>query len=91
MADHELLIEKLSREATPVTRPQATRLRVLSWMLLALPCGALSSLLVSRAATDWSTPGAWLALLQISLAFVVGGQIYAVHDIVKRHKNHEMR
>ena len=72
MADHELLIEKLSREATPVTRPKTTYLRVLSWMLLALPCGALSSLLVTRSATDWSSPGAWLALLQLSLAFAVG-------------------
>lgn len=72
MADHELLIEKLSREAAPVRRPPATALRVLSWMLLALPCGVLSSLLVSRAATDWSSPGAWLALLQLSLAFMMG-------------------
>lgn len=72
MADHELLIEKLSREATPVTRPQARHLRVLTWLLLALPCGALSSLLVNRVATDWSSPGSGLAMLQLSLTFVLG-------------------
>lgn len=77
MADHDLLIKQLSREATPVTRPQARNLRVFTWMLLALPCAGLSSLLVNRAATDWSAAGAWLAVVQLSLAFLVGGMAIA--------------
>lgn len=77
MADHDLLIKQLSREATPVTRPQARNLRVLSWMLLALPCAGLSSLLVNRAANDWSAAGSWLAVVQLSLAFLVGGMAIA--------------
>lgn len=72
MTDHELLIEKLSRQAQPVTRPWRDGWRVLSWTLMALPSGWLCSLLLQRVATDWSQAGALLAMLQLGLTFVMG-------------------
>lgn len=72
MTDHELLIEKLSRQAQPVKRPWPDGWRALAWTLMALPSGWLSSLLLQRVATDWSQAGAWLALLQLGLTFVMG-------------------
>lgn len=72
MADHDALIEKLSRTATPIKRVQPTRLRVASWVLMAIPAGVLASFLLERSATDWSQPGAGWALLQLMLVFVMG-------------------
>ncbi|MBM3073873.1 NrsF family protein [Lelliottia sp. RWM.1] len=72
MVDHDRLIEKLSREARPVKRPWSDGWRVLAWILMALPCGVLGSLLVQRVATDWSVSGAWHAVLQLVLTFVMG-------------------
>ena len=72
MTDHELLIEKLSRQAQPVTRPWRDGWRVLAWTLMALPSGWLFSLLLQRVATDWSQAGALLAMLQLGLTFVMG-------------------
>lgn len=72
MTNHELLIEKLSRQAQPVKRPWPDGWRALAWTLMALPSGWLSSLLLQRVATDWSQAGAWLALLQLGLTFVMG-------------------
>ena len=72
MTDHDVFIEKLSQQARPVKRPWHTGWRVLAWMLMALPCGWLTSLLMQRVATDWSQSGALLATLQLSLTFIIG-------------------
>ncbi|MFT4292130.1 DUF1109 domain-containing protein [Enterobacter sp.] len=72
MGSHEVLIEQLSRDAKPVYRPWTNSRRVIAWLLMALPCGALSSLMFQRVATDWTQPGAVLAVLQLILAFVTG-------------------
>jgi hypothetical protein len=72
MDSHDALIEKLSRSAVPVKRTQPVRWRVISWVLMALPAGVLASLLLQRAATDWSQPGAEWALAQLALAFSMG-------------------
>jgi hypothetical protein len=63
MNNHDALIEQLSRQATPVKRPPPPWQRALRWMLLALPCGFLASLLMPSEAADWSDPGAlWAGL-----------------------------
>ncbi|MCU5773996.1 NrsF family protein [Erwiniaceae bacterium BAC15a-03b] len=72
MADHDLLIEKLSRSAGPVKRPLPTRWRVACWMAIALPCGAIASLLVQRTLTDWTQPGVLPTILQLLLSFLLG-------------------
>ena len=72
MADHDLLIEKLSRTAKPVRRVLPVGRRVTSWMLMALPAGILASLLLERSATDWSQPGAGWAMMQLAVVFTLG-------------------
>ena len=72
MNNHDLLIEKLSRDMQPVQPTRPTYWRVLMWLLLALPCGIAASFLVQRTLTDWSQPGAMRALIQLALAFVLG-------------------
>lgn len=72
MADHEQLIERLSRSAAPVTRPLKAGWRTLSWIAVALPCGIAAGLLLSRTLTDWSQPGAAWALGQLLLTFIAG-------------------
>jgi hypothetical protein len=72
MADHNLLIAKLSQDASPIRRPWASNRRVVAWLLMALPCGWLSSLVFQRVATDWTQSGAILAAFQLILAFVMG-------------------
>ena len=72
MTDHNLLIEKFGREMRPVKRPWPTGWRVAGWMALALPCAWAASLLVPRGLTDWSQPGALMAVFQLLLAFLLG-------------------
>ncbi|MGU3415133.1 NrsF family protein [Enterobacteriaceae bacterium C34A] len=72
MADHNALISGLGRRATPVKRVKSVGWRMFLWTIIALPCGALASLLVSREATDWTQSGALLAAIQLLLAFVTG-------------------
>ncbi|MEF3101654.1 uncharacterized protein DUF1109 [Raoultella ornithinolytica] len=72
MTDHNLLIEKLGREMRPVKRPWPTGWRVAGWLAVALPCACAASLLVPRGLTDWSQPGARLAVVQLVLAFLLG-------------------
>jgi Negative regulator of sigma F len=72
MDSHDALIEKLSRNAAPVKRALPVRWRVVSWVLMALPAGALASLFLQRTATDWSQPGAQWAMVQLGLAFAIG-------------------
>ncbi|MBK0030938.1 DUF1109 family protein [Erwinia sp. S43] len=72
MTDHNALIEKLGREIKPVRRIWPTGLRVMAWLAVALPCAVAASFLVPRGLTDWSQPGAKLAILQIALAFLLG-------------------
>lgn len=72
MTDHNALIEKLGREIKPVRRIWPTGLRVMAWLAIALPCAVAASFLVPRGLTDWSQPGAKLAIVQIALAFLIG-------------------
>ena len=72
MADHNLLIEQLSRTITPVRRPYSPGWRVVTWVAMSLPAGALASLLVQRTFTDWTQSGAGWVVLQLLLTFVVG-------------------
>ncbi len=72
MADHDLFIEQLSRTMTPVKRPLSPGWRVVSWVVMALPAGAIASLLVHRTFTDWTQSGAGWVMLQLLLTFVVG-------------------
>jgi hypothetical protein len=72
MADHDLLIARLSRNVAPVKRPLPAGLRAMTWVIMALPVGAMASLLVHRSFTDWSQSGAVWALAQLLLTLVVG-------------------
>lgn len=72
MADHDQLIEQLSRAIAPVKRPWKPGWRVMAWVAMALPCGAIVSLLVHRTVTDWSQDGAQWVILQLMLTFVAG-------------------
>ncbi|WP_158783036.1 NrsF family protein [Pantoea sp. BAV 3049] len=72
MTDHDLLIDKLSRGASPVKRTRPTGWRVLAWIAMALPCGAAASLIVHRTLNDWSQPGMQWAALQLLLTFLTG-------------------
>lgn len=76
MAEHdaqiEQLIERLSRDVRPVKRPTSPWRRTLGWMLLALPCGFLATLLLRHEGTDWSQPGAAWAALEVLLSLCLG-------------------
>lgn len=72
MNHHDALIERLSRESTPVKRPASPWQRALGWMLVALPCGFLASLMMPSAAASWSDPGALWAGLGMLLSLVLG-------------------
>lgn len=72
MSDHYRLIEQLGRDLQPVRRTPAPGTRLLRWLAMALPCAVAASLLVQRTLTDWSQPGAALAVLQLMLAFLLG-------------------
>ena len=72
MTNHDLLIDKLGRDMRPVKRLPSTGRRVLSWLAAALPCAVAASFLVQRSPTDWSQPGAPLAVVQLVLAFALG-------------------
>lgn len=72
MADHDLFIEQLSRTIEPVKRPWRPEWRVMAWVVMALPCGALASLLVHRTFTDWADTGAAWVIFQLCLTFFTG-------------------
>lgn len=72
MTSHDLLIEKLSRSAGPVKRPWKPGMRVLTWVAIALPCGAATGLLLQRTLTDWSASGTIWVLCQLLLTFITG-------------------
>lgn len=72
MNNHDALIEQLSRTAQPVQRTRPAWLRAAGWMLLALPCGFVASLLLPRGSADWSHPGALWAGLWIVVSFCLG-------------------
>lgn len=72
MNNHDALIEQLCREAHPVKRPATPWLRAAGWMLVALPCGFLASLIMQRGTADWSSPGAVWAGLWILASFCLG-------------------
>jgi hypothetical protein len=69
MADHDLFIEQLSRTIEPVKRPWQPGWRVVAWIVMALPCGALASLLVQnlhRLVTDRGCVGYLPAISDLS-------------------------
>jgi hypothetical protein len=72
MNNHDALIERLSRDATPVKRSASPWQRALGWMLVALPCGFLASLTMPSAAANWSDPGALWAGLGMLLSLGLG-------------------
>ena len=72
MNNHDLLIEKLSRDMQPVQPMRPTYWRVLIWLLLALPCGIAARFLVQRTLTACSQPVAMRALIQFALASLPG-------------------
>jgi hypothetical protein len=69
MNDIDTLIERLCREAHPVRRSAAPWVRAAGWMLVALPCGLMASLLMPRGRPDWFAPGALWAGLWILASF----------------------
>lgn len=72
MSDHQQLIKKLSSEMRPVDPLAPTSIRILKWMALALPLAIVSSVMVHRGLTDWTQPGAGLAVAQLLLAVIIG-------------------
>lgn len=73
MADHDALIDALSRSARPVRRPLPPPLRAMVWAALALACGGLLVGLALRPeATDWSRPVAAWAGLELAAALALG-------------------
>lgn len=72
MNDIETLIERLCRDAHPVRRSAAPWVRAAGWMLVALPCGLIASLLMPRWHTDWSAPGAFWAGLWLLASLCLG-------------------
>ncbi len=72
MTDHNALIATLSRRASPVKRTRPAGWRVLACLTMALPCGAIASLLVRRPVTDWLQPGMAWALFQLFIVFIAG-------------------
>jgi len=72
MADHDTLIETLSRSARPVTRPLPTAVRAALWTALALPCGVVVTLRLHHGWTDWSRPGAVWPMIALVLSFGLG-------------------
>ncbi|MBU5379647.1 DUF1109 domain-containing protein [Pantoea septica] len=72
MRNHDQLIEQLSASAQPVRRVWPTAWRVTGWIAAALPCGALGSWALHSRYTDWSQPGAPLAIAALLLSFMLG-------------------
>lgn len=72
MKNHDQLIDTLSQSARPVKRTWPVGWRVMAWIITVLPCGTLSSWAWHSHFTDWSRPGAWLAMLTLLLAFGLG-------------------
>ena len=77
MKNHDQLINQLSASAHPVRRVWPTPWRVAGWIALALPCGALSSWAFHTRLTDWSQPGALLALAGLVLSLIIAGNMMA--------------
>lgn len=73
MRNHDQLINQLSASAQPVQRVWPTAWRVAGWIALALPCGALTSWAFHTRFTDWSQPGALIALIALLLSFIIAG------------------
>lgn len=72
MNKHDVLIERLCRDAHPVKRTAPPWRRAAGWMLVALPCGFLASLILPQARPDWSSPGALWAGLWVVASFCLG-------------------
>lgn len=77
MRNHDQLINQLSASAQPVRRVWPTAWRVAGWIALALPCGALTSWVFHTRLTDWSQPGALVALAALLLSLVIAGSTLA--------------
>ena len=77
MRNHDPLIDRLTESVHPVQRVWPTPWRVAGWIAAALPCGALSSWAFHTRLTDWSQPGAGVALSALLLALVIAGSSVA--------------
>lgn len=77
MRNHDQLINQLSASAQPVRRVWPTAWRVAGWIALALPCGALTSWAFHTRLTDWSQPGALVALAALLLSLIIAGSTLA--------------
>ncbi len=77
MKNHDQLIDQLSQSARPVKRTWPVGCRVVAWIVTVLPCGMLSSWVWHSRFTDWSRPGAGLALVTLLLAFGIGAAAMA--------------
>lgn len=77
MRNHDQLINQLSASAQPVQRVWPTAWRVAGWIALALPCGALTSWAFHSSLTDWTQPGALIALVALLLSLVIAGSTLA--------------
>ncbi|MBT0721769.1 DUF1109 domain-containing protein [Rosenbergiella collisarenosi] len=72
MSDHQQLIKQLSNQMQPVKPLAPTGVRILKWVMVALPLAIVCSVFVHRGLTDWHQPGAGLALAQLALAVTLG-------------------
>lgn len=72
MADHNSLIDSLSRDAASVKRPAMPAVRTGLWIATALPLGAMAVIWTGRVFSDWSAPGAIWALVELIAAFGLG-------------------
>ncbi|WKX26422.1 NrsF family protein [Tatumella ptyseos] len=72
MSDHQQLIKQLSHEMQPVNPLAPTGSRILRWIAVALPLAIVSSVVVHRGLTNWTQPGAGLAIAQLVLAVTIG-------------------
>lgn len=77
MRNHDPLIDRLTESVKPVQRVWPTPWRVAGCIAAALPCGALSSWAFHTRLTDWSQPGAVIALIALLLALIIAASSIA--------------
>lgn len=76
MADHDALIERLSRSATPVRRLRPAPVRAVLWAAVALACGWIATAGIGTPVTAWSS-GDYGSMAQFVLLLLLGGTAFA--------------
>ncbi len=71
MADHDALIDRLSRSATPVRRLRPAPVRAAIWAAAALACGWLATIGIRAPLTVWNG-GDYAAMSQLVLSLLLG-------------------